>query len=277
MPSKGPDVHEDPRSEPWRDRDPGHARRVRARREDRRGVPLRGPQLAAPAEGRRGVPDRRAGASGARLPRRRRDHPRREGVAAPTRSTRATASSPRTPTSPRPPPRRASRSSARPPRCSRWPATRSRRRSTRSPPAFPCSSRPRHRNDIDELLAGADEIGFPIFAKAVAGGGGRGMRRVDEQGRPARGARGGHARGRQRVRRPDDVPRAGRRAARATSRCRSSPTRPGEHHAPVRAGLLGAAPPPEGRRDRARRRTSTRTSARRCTATRSRSRSRSAT
>ena len=33
--------------------------------------------------------------------------------------------------------------------------------------------------DIEELLAGADEIGFPIFAKAVAGGGGRGMRRVN--------------------------------------------------------------------------------------------------
>ncbi|RFA21348.1 pyruvate carboxylase [Subtercola boreus] len=33
--------------------------------------------------------------------------------------------------------------------------------------------------DLDELLAGAHEIGFPIFAKAVAGGGGRGMRRVE--------------------------------------------------------------------------------------------------
>ncbi|NUS36035.1 MAG: pyruvate carboxylase [Pseudarthrobacter sp.] len=33
--------------------------------------------------------------------------------------------------------------------------------------------------DLDVLLAAADEIGFPIFAKAVAGGGGRGMRRVD--------------------------------------------------------------------------------------------------
>jgi pyruvate carboxylase len=33
--------------------------------------------------------------------------------------------------------------------------------------------------DLDELLAGADAIGFPIFAKAVAGGGGRGMRRVN--------------------------------------------------------------------------------------------------
>ena len=35
--------------------------------------------------------------------------------------------------------------------------------------------------DIDELIAAADEIGFPIFAKAVAGGGGRGMRRVDNR------------------------------------------------------------------------------------------------
>ncbi|TAL44352.1 MAG: pyruvate carboxylase, partial [Salinibacterium sp.] len=41
--------------------------------------------------------------------------------------------------------------------------------------------------DIEELLKGADEIGFPIFAKAVAGGGGRGMRRVNtkEELRPA--------------------------------------------------------------------------------------------
>ncbi|WP_125611366.1 pyruvate carboxylase [Specibacter cremeus] len=36
-------------------------------------------------------------------------------------------------------------------------------------------------SDLDELVAAADEIGFPIFAKAVAGGGGRGMRRVDRR------------------------------------------------------------------------------------------------
>jgi pyruvate carboxylase len=36
--------------------------------------------------------------------------------------------------------------------------------------------------DIEELLAGAEAIGFPIFAKAVAGGGGRGMRRVATMG-----------------------------------------------------------------------------------------------
>src|SRR6195952_2827440 len=35
--------------------------------------------------------------------------------------------------------------------------------------------------DIEELLAGADAVGFPIFAKAVAGGGGRGMRRVEKK------------------------------------------------------------------------------------------------
>ena len=34
--------------------------------------------------------------------------------------------------------------------------------------------------DLEELLAGAAEIGFPVFAKAVAGGGGRGMRRVEK-------------------------------------------------------------------------------------------------
>ncbi|MEV8337945.1 pyruvate carboxylase [Leucobacter sp. NPDC077196] len=33
--------------------------------------------------------------------------------------------------------------------------------------------------DIESLVTGAEEIGFPVFAKAVAGGGGRGMRRVE--------------------------------------------------------------------------------------------------
>jgi len=34
-------------------------------------------------------------------------------------------------------------------------------------------------DDAETLLGAADEIGFPLFVKAVAGGGGRGMRRVD--------------------------------------------------------------------------------------------------
>ncbi|MGJ0204855.1 pyruvate carboxylase [Leucobacter sp. gxy201] len=33
--------------------------------------------------------------------------------------------------------------------------------------------------DLEALVSGAAEIGFPVFAKAVAGGGGRGMRRVE--------------------------------------------------------------------------------------------------
>jgi pyruvate carboxylase len=32
--------------------------------------------------------------------------------------------------------------------------------------------------DVDELVAAADDVGFPLFVKAVAGGGGRGMRQV---------------------------------------------------------------------------------------------------
>jgi pyruvate carboxylase len=35
-------------------------------------------------------------------------------------------------------------------------------------------------SDVDELVAAAEEVGFPVFVKAVAGGGGRGMRRVEQ-------------------------------------------------------------------------------------------------
>ena len=37
-------------------------------------------------------------------------------------------------------------------------------------------------DDVDELLAAAENMTFPLFVKAVAGGGGRGMRRVAELG-----------------------------------------------------------------------------------------------
>ncbi|HCJ47738.1 MAG TPA: pyruvate carboxylase, partial [Microbacterium sp.] len=36
-------------------------------------------------------------------------------------------------------------------------------------------------DDVDALVAQAEDIGFPIFVKAVAGGGGRGMRRVENR------------------------------------------------------------------------------------------------
>src|SRR5689334_5886947 len=35
-------------------------------------------------------------------------------------------------------------------------------------------------SDVDALVAAAEELGFPVFVKAVAGGGGRGMRRVQD-------------------------------------------------------------------------------------------------
>ncbi|MFD5827994.1 pyruvate carboxylase [Lentzea sp. NPDC060358] len=35
-------------------------------------------------------------------------------------------------------------------------------------------------SDVDELLAASESMRFPVFVKAVAGGGGRGMRKVDE-------------------------------------------------------------------------------------------------
>ncbi len=34
--------------------------------------------------------------------------------------------------------------------------------------------------DVDELMSAADSLNYPLFVKAVAGGGGRGMRRVDD-------------------------------------------------------------------------------------------------
>ena len=35
-------------------------------------------------------------------------------------------------------------------------------------------------SDIKQLKSDADAIGYPVFVKAVSGGGGRGMRRVDD-------------------------------------------------------------------------------------------------
>ena len=54
--------------------------------------------------------------------------------------------------------------------------------------------------DVEALLAAADDVGFPLFVKAVAGGGGRGMRRVAEPGELRDADRGGHAGGEVRLR-----------------------------------------------------------------------------
>ena len=104
--------------------------------------------------------------------------------------------------------------------------------------------------DLDELAAAAEGIGFPVFVKAVSGGGGRGMRRVDD---------------------PSTLRESLEAAQREADAAFGDPTlyleqavvnprhievqvlADSTRHraAPVRARLLGAAPPPEGRRDRA--------------------------
>jgi acetyl/propionyl-CoA carboxylase alpha subunit len=99
--------------------------------------------------------------------------------------------------------------------------------------------------DAALLQAEADRIGYPVLIKASAGGGGKGMRAV-EQGRGL-------------CRRPGKLQARGDqqlwRRRRADRKVRAAPAphrNPGVwRHArplrvPVRARLLGAAPPPEG-------------------------------
>ena len=199
--------------------------------------------------GRRGRADRPG--AGARELSARRPHPRGgAGRPAPRRSIPATASCPRTPSSPRP--------------------------ATRAGIVFigpPAVGDPRDGLEVrgqgadgeGRRAAGArlprrrpgrrrsspsrrERIGYPVLIKASAGGGGKGMRVVDAR----RGLR-----GRARV-----VPARGASRASATTACcsRSTSLRPrhieiqvfGDTHGnvrpPVRARLLGAAPAPEGAR-----------------------------
>ncbi len=100
-------------------------------------------------------------------------------------------------------------------------------------------------DDVPTLLAAAEEIGYPVFVKAVSGGG-RGMRRVDDAAalepalveamREAKAAFGDA-----RMYLEEAVISPGHRGA--------DPGRQrGQRDPPVRAGLLGAAPAPEGGR-----------------------------
>ena len=95
-------------------------------------------------------------------------------------------------------------------------------------PGCRCWPRPSRRDDVDtRARRGRGACAFPVFVKAVAGGGGRGMRRVDGPGRAARRGR------RRRCGRPSPrsaTPRSSssrRWSTRGTSRCRSWPTAPG--------------------------------------------------
>ena len=105
--------------------------------------------------------------------------------------------------------------------------------------------------DVDALLGGRRGHRFP----AVRQGRRRWRRTGHAPGgrarRAAGGDRRGDARGAVRVRRRDGLPRAGRGEP-APYRSADPRRRRRQCRAPVRAGLLGAAAPPEGRRDRAR-------------------------
>ena len=62
-----------------------------------------------------------------------------------------------------------------------WRATRSGPKRWRRRPASLSLAQRGPPADVGELAVAGDEIGFPLFVKAAAGGGGRGLRRVDRR------------------------------------------------------------------------------------------------
>ena len=88
---------------------------------------------------------------------------------------------------------------------------------------------------------------FPVLVKAAAGGGGKGMRVVRDPADLRRRARRGPPRGRVGLRRRHPPRRAVRRA-RPPRRGAGARRLPRQRRPPVRARLLGPAPPPEGDR-----------------------------
>ena len=105
--------------------------------------------------------------------------------------------------------------------------------------------------DEAEAARLARDVGYPVMLKASWGGGGRGMRMIEDEGRARRAGRGraprvpGRLRQRRGLPREADPPRAPRRGPDPGRR----PRQPG---APARARLLGAAAQPEGGGARAR-------------------------
>ena len=236
--------------QPRRDRGPHHPRLPRAGHRDRRGLLRRRRARAA----RRGWPIARC-ASGPPPPRESylsiaAHHRRGRSDAAPTRSTRATASCPRTPRS---------RARARTPASIFVgpPAAVDRadgiedRRAAADAGAPACRSCPARRRTISPTtasLAAVERVGLP--------GADQGVGRRRRQGHAAscrdaadvaRGDPGGAARGGGRVRRRHAVRRAADRAA-APRRDPGLRRRPRPRRAPLRARVLGAAPAPEGHR-----------------------------
>ena len=184
------------RRQPVGNRHPLFPRGDRAGPADGRRLHLRGPLLVAPLQGGRGVPDRPAkgGEPVKGVPRHRRTSSPSPRSTASTRSIPATGSSPRTPSLARAcddsghhvrrPDRRAARNVR---RQDRRQAARAVRRTCRP---FPAPSTA--LGEPDDVEAAAKEIGYPVIIKASFGGGGRGMRVVEQPedlaGKARRGA-----------------------------------------------------------------------------------------
>ena len=103
------------------------------------------------------------------------------------------------------------------------------------------------RQEPDYLLKQAESIGFPVLIKAVAGGGGKGMRRVDRAADFA-AALASCQREAAASFKDDRVLVEKYLTARAAHRSAGVRRQPRQCRLSVRARLLGAAPPPEGHR-----------------------------
>ena len=232
-----------PDRQPRRDRGARDPRLPRARASSRRRLRAGRPRRAARRAGRRGA---RGGHRATWTPPR---SWRPRPPPAPTPSIPATASCPRTPTSPRRSQRAGLRWVGPPPAAMRALGDKIDARRLAEAAGVPVV--PGYAGDdlADAALAReAVRLGAPLLVKAAAGGGGRGMRAVDDLGRAAGRARGGPARGGGRVRRRPRVPRAAADRRPPRRGADAAPTRHGAVHPPGRARLLAAAPPPEDHR-----------------------------